>query len=734
MNRVVMVAALALLSACALYDGRGDVRVEVDTSGNWTKPIGVRVVAPGASGAVVMLDGRRLREVELDSWLYVVYRQDIGEGEHVFEALAWRSGVASKSKPVRFTVLPAIWSEAAYAVTPAFGDALRSTADPFRATIALGSPASPDTWRTDLVALRDVRTGAAATATVALADDRLSLEVTATGPLVAFDQGLALELGLRNEAGNPYVAPAPPRWRPGTVPLRFTFPAVDRSTNQASITVTAAPVGDGPGGAATGTLGTQAFTLAPPAWTATVPLPDEGTFQLRLEAAGYLPLTGPRVTVDRTPAQLLCWPAGFPTGDLTFGASIAFSASEPFQIGSLVVTVDGTVASSNLNGNGTIDWYPAERNPGAVVEVSDPLGRDAAGNPILPCTMHVPLWARPLGKPALAPRYFPASLAWFQQEQAWRVAWTSGSELEVGWLSGTQIVSPVTLSQGAIHGLAAASSGPASGTLFWLDSSTAGTHPLLQAYSGSFLAHPAPIDLYQSGDALDPAVDPSQHHVAWAENRPALRRVIYLTDTPAFVPTAIGVLGGGPLTDPADACDHPAPFDTTVAYLRHPDSGPSELRVRRWSGTAWEDLGAVLNADPAAEAGPPTLASANLLAWPEAGSLQVRRWDATTGWSDPVALAPSPGTTVEAVTAAHSRDGVPGVIYLERRGDGSGDVLRFARLGPEPSWQPMVEPASGDFVGSIVWFAVASPDGPSSGPLTVSWMGSFGAQVSQLTE
>jgi len=112
-----------------------------------------------------------------------------------------------------------------------------------------------------------------------------------------------------------------------------------------------------------------------------------------------------------------------------------------------------------------------------------------------------------------------------------------------------------------------------------------------------------------------------------------------------------------------------------VAWQERPRTGPSQVYVQGWTGTAWVPLGGSLNVDPGrGEAGRPALASdgTNLwLAWTEGGpgaraGLYLRSFRTPT-WSPPTGpLNAAPGTGAADTPALTGRNGQLVVSWAEK--------------------------------------------------------------------
>lgn len=145
-----------------------------------------------------------------------------------------------------------------------------------------------------------------------------------------------------------------------------------------------------------------------------------------------------------------------------------------------------------------------------------------------------------------------------------------------------------------------------------------------------------------------------------------------------------------------------------IAYTDN-TSGTSRLLVKKWTGSAWVDVGTLpLNIDPSHNAYRPSLAvySANLMyvAWEENNGtyyeVNVKKWDGTSWTRLPAS------SSLNTITD-HARDpmikvnaiGVPYVIFRQRQGglDEDYSVLVFQWDGALSSWQQLDNRLPGDF-------------------------------------
>lgn len=145
-----------------------------------------------------------------------------------------------------------------------------------------------------------------------------------------------------------------------------------------------------------------------------------------------------------------------------------------------------------------------------------------------------------------------------------------------------------------------------------------------------------------------------------------------------------------------------------IAYVDN-TSGASLLLVKKWTGTAWQDVGTLpLNIDPTRNASLPSLVvySANLIyvAWQENNGtyneVYVKKWDGTS-WSR------LPATGSLNTIADHAYDpvikvnatGIPYVAFRQRNGgdDENYSVLVFQWNGSSGAWEQLGDRLPGDY-------------------------------------
>jgi hypothetical protein len=161
---------------------------------------------------------------------------------------------------------------------------------------------------------------------------------------------------------------------------------------------------------------------------------------------------------------------------------------------------------------------------------------------------------------------------------------------------------------------------------------------------------------------------------------------------------------------------------TTVAYVEaSPPTDVARLYVKRWSGSAWEMLGAgALNAGSATAATDPSLAtrfaSPLHVAWSQGNGLQqnifVARFNGTAWESVGPAGVPLnyvAGSRAIRPSLAFDRDGLPIVAWIEngavkfKRFDGTHWVPALGGEGPPSSNADRVELSFGPFAPVLAW-------------------------------
>lgn len=145
-----------------------------------------------------------------------------------------------------------------------------------------------------------------------------------------------------------------------------------------------------------------------------------------------------------------------------------------------------------------------------------------------------------------------------------------------------------------------------------------------------------------------------------------------------------------------------------IAYIDN-TSGTSLLLVKKWTGTAWEDVGTLpLNIDPLRNAGKPSLAvySASLMyvAWVENNGtyteVYVKKWDGTS-WTrlpESGSLNTITDYTFDPMIKVNAV-GIPYVVFRQRNGGGDEDysVLVFQWNGSSGAWEQLDNRLPGDY-------------------------------------
>lgn len=409
----------------------------------------------------------------------------------------------------------------------------------------------------------------------------------------------------------------------------------------------------------------------------------EGEHELRLDAPGYAPSYPWRVVVDNTPPRVVsCAPVTTAPDDASVQDGIDVFFSE-------------CICWNSCSFGSCRTWTRESPPPDLVLPTTYRFGfpgaRDVAGN-ALPvtdgCTVSYPAWRKPWGT---------APLAWGGPGPPEELVILSvlPARADVPDAVDLLYVAPGDPQEPAavrkVHGQA--------GGAWALDPSPLNVGPLAPApqlrvdgYFGIWLedqggswtirrwiADPqyrSAVEIPGSAGPVEMARFDWAWRPGWVETSAAGIRELRIG-------TGQDALGAWTVSPPANtaAADASAPAlgQQGAAFLETPAGGVSQLRVRRWDGTAgqWVSVGDVLNRDPSIAASEPTLdwSGDPTLVWVEGDRVLARRGDSAGGWSAPQDLLADTGTRAGSPRAFSGRN-APRILFVAHGIDGDRFEVR----------------------------------------------------------